>query len=318
MNTKRNLRIIFMGTPEFAVASLKALLDAGFKVVAVVTAPDRPAGRGRKIVASAVKRFAEEHNLPVLQPTSLKDEGFISDLASFQANLNIVVAFRMLPKVVWNMPEFGTFNLHASLLPDYRGAAPINWALINGVKETGVTTFFIDDTIDTGHIIFQEKMSIGDYDTAGDLHDQLMVLGANLVVKTTLAIQNGPVTTREQVISGSVSEAPKLTRDNCRIKWNNEVQEIHNHIRGLSPYPAAWTELYNGAQPISVKILRALPMDEPASKPAGCVDVIGRKLMIHTADRLLEIEELQLEGKSRMPVSNLLNGFSLKPDAYFN
>ncbi|MFM1879105.1 MAG: hypothetical protein RLZZ241_1971 [Bacteroidota bacterium] len=317
MNTNRNLRIVFMGTPEFAVGSLEALIVAGYKIVAVVTAPDRPAGRGRKLGVSAVKKFAESQNLPVLQPQSLKDSEFLTALATYRANLQIVVAFRMLPKVVWEMPEYGTFNLHASLLPNYRGAAPINWAIINGERETGLTTFFIDDKIDTGQIILQEKIEIGSNETAGELHDRLMVCGGQLVVKTAAALQSGAVQSIPQVISGLIHEAPKLTRENCRVNWNSFAHVIFNQVRGLNPYPAAWTELINGTNRVSVKILKVMPGSQRASKKPGSIDILGRKMWVHTADNLLEIEELQLEGKSRMHVSDLLNGFTPASNAHF-
>lgn len=255
----RDIRIIFMGTPEFATATLAKVLDEGYKVVGVITAPDRPAGRGRKLQQSDVKRYAVSKGLRVLQPTNLKNEGFLSELKALKANLQIVVAFRMLPKVVWAMPEYGTFNLHASLLPDYRGAAPINWAIINGETETGATTFFIDDEIDTGEIILQENTHIAENDTAGTLHDRLMHLGADLVVKTVRQIENGSVKTVKQENASPLKMAHKIHRETCEIDWSDSLEAIHNKIRGLSPYPAAWTTLINGNQNIPLKIYTDLP-----------------------------------------------------------
>lgn len=257
MNKKSNFKIVFMGTPDFAVASLNALVQNGFEIAAVVTAPDRPAGRGQKLKVSAVKEYALNHGLLILQPQSLKDPEFISSLNSLNADLQIVVAFRMLPKEVWSLPKLGTFNLHASLLPDYRGAAPINWAIINGEKETGVTTFFIDEEIDTGNIILQEKITIESSETAGQLHDRLMKLGAQLVVHTAKAISEGNLTTISQKDVKSVKMAPKLFRETCKLDWNRAAQEIYNKIRGLSPYPAAWGLLNNGGVTTSVKIFKA-------------------------------------------------------------
>jgi methionyl-tRNA formyltransferase len=317
MNANRNLRIVFMGTPEFAVTSLKAVLSAGFDVVAVVTAPDRPAGRGRKLKASAVKEFAIHKNLPVLQPISLKDPEFLEQLESFKANLQIVVAFRMLPKAVWAMPAFGTFNLHASLLPAYRGAAPINWAIINGEKETGVTTFFIDEEIDTGQIIYQEKTAIGINETVGELHDRLMDLGGQLVVKTVSELSKGPVKTHSQKQAESLKPAPKLNRENCRIDWETSAREIFNLIRGLNPYPAAWTELHHREEVQRVKLFQVRVTDIPSSKSPGSIEIENRQMLAHCSDNILEIQELQLEGKSKMPVRDVLNGLHLNNDLKF-
>lgn len=317
MNTTRNLRIIFMGTPEFAVASLKAVIESGFEVVAVVTAPDRPAGRGRKLKASAVKEFALKKNIPVLQPTNLKDPEFLDTLASYNPNLQIVVAFRMLPKSVWSLPEYGTFNLHASLLPDYRGAAPINWAIINGEQETGVTTFFIDDEIDTGQIILQEKTSIIENETVGELHDKLMALGAQLVVRTVTLLAEGPVKTYSQKHVVTLKPAPKLNRENCRIDWNRSGKEIYNLIRGLNPYPAAWTELHQGEQMQRVKIYQLRITEVDSFKFPGYIEIENRVMRVHSADKVLEIQELQLEGKIKMPVKELLNGLHLLTNLKF-
>lgn len=317
MNEPKDLRIAFMGTPEFAVASLQALLEAGFRVVAVVTAPDRPAGRGQQLRAPAVKEFALSHGLPVLQPTRLRDPEFLGQLKSLGVNLQVVVAFRMLPQEVWSLPAYGTFNLHASLLPDYRGAAPINWALIRGEAETGVTTFFIDEKIDTGQIILQRKTAIGEEETAGELHDRLMALGADLVVETVQAIQRGPVQTTAQKHLDSDKAAPKLFREDCRIDWNQPSRVIFNLIRGLSPYPAAWTELVNGPDNTVVKVYEARLTDTPSRGPAGTLWEANRTLLVNTADKLLELKSLQLEGKKRMPVPVLLNGLHLEKSARF-
>ena len=251
----RDLRIVFMGTPQFAVGILKKLIDEEFNVVGVITAPDRPAGRGRKVSQSAVKEYAISRNIPLLQPTNLKDDAFLEELKALDANLKIVVAFRMLPKVVWEMPEFGTFNLHASLLPQYRGAAPINWAIINGEKETGVTTFFIDEKIDTGAIIASEKVKIKEDETFETLHDSLMEVGSDLVIKTVKLIEKDKATPKLQPKSEVFKEAPKLTSENTRISWNSTLAQIDCFIRGLSPYPTAWTFKKNGDDdPQKVKI----------------------------------------------------------------
>ena len=238
---KKILRIIFMGTPDFAVTSLKILVENGYNIVGVITAPDKPAGRGQKIHESAVKKYAVAQNLTVLQPINLKCADNVQEIKDLNANLQIVVAFRMLPEVIWSMPELGTFNLHASLLPQYRGAAPINWAIINGEKETGVTTFFLQHKIDTGDIIAQEKVSIGENETAGELHDKLMDIGSKLVLKTVQQIENRTVTTQPQKENQELKEAFKIFKPFCKIDWSKPINEIHNHIRGLSPYPTAWT-----------------------------------------------------------------------------
>lgn len=312
-----DLRIAFMGTPEFAVASLEALLKDTFNVVAVVTAPDRPAGRGRKLRASAVKQSAIAHELPVLQPTNLKDPDFLAELQALEVNLLIVVAFRMLPESIWSFPRYGTFNLHASLLPDYRGAAPINWAIINGETRTGATTFFIEQNIDTGNIIFQEELPINDEENAGQLHDRLKTLGADLVVRTSRAIAEGSVPSRSQKHLKSVKKAPKLNRDTCRIDWNQPMQTIFNLIRGLSPYPAAWSTLVNGSEEKQVKIFTARKTDRPAVGNPGLVRVEGKQLLVNTSDHLIEVLELQLEGKRRMPVVDFINGIEIAKNAFF-
>ena len=251
---KHDIRIVFMGTPEFAVTILEGILLANYKVVGVITAPDRPAGRGQKIHKSAVKLFSQSKNLNTLQPTNLKDETFLSNLENLNANLQIVVAFRMLPKKVWQMPKLGTFNLHASLLPDYRGAAPINWAIINGEKKSGVTTFFIDEKIDTGALIFQSKISISAADNAGTLHDKLMIEGLLLTLRTLNAIGDNQFETTQQKAVSNLKTAHKLNKDNCKINWNSCSESIYNKVRGLSPYPAAWGLLSNGNELLNIKI----------------------------------------------------------------
>lgn len=304
-----DLRIVFMGTPDFAVATLKQLQEHNFTIVGVITAPDRPAGRGRKLNESAVKKYALEHNLKILQPTNLKSESFLEELTSLNANLQIVVAFRMLPKVVWQLPEFGTFNLHASLLPEYRGAAPINWAVINGEKKTGVTTFFIDEKIDTGEIILQKETKIGKAETAGELHDRLMILGGELVVKTVKQIANAKITTTKQP-NKEEKEAPKLYKDNCRIDWQASRKKIYNKIRGLSPYPAAWTTLQNGEQQIELKIYSAKKLKEKHSLKIGTLVVSKKEVKVAVQKGYILIDEIQLSGKRKMKTQDLLNGYT--------
>ena len=313
----KKLRIAFMGTPEFAVPSLNALLEAGLDVVAVVTAPDRPAGRGRKLQASAVKQFALAHDIPVLQPTSLKAEEFVERLEELGVNLQIVVAFRMLPEKVWALPEYGTFNLHASLLPDYRGAAPINWALINGESQTGVTTFFIDEQIDTGNIIYQETLEIGPEENAGSLHDRLMELGAGLVVKTAKDIEAGSVPRQPQKHLDSLKKAPKLNREISRISWDRPATDIANLIRGLSPYPGAWSMLENGDDRLRAKILSSKISSRTSQAMPGAIHLEEDRLWVQTNDMLLEVLEIQLEGRRKMSVKDLLNGYTLNKLARF-
>jgi len=309
-----DLRIVFMGTPEFAVASLKIILENNFKVVGVITAPDKPAGRGRKLKQSAVKKYALENGLHILQPTNLKDESFINDLKLLNANLQVVVAFRMLPKIVWEMPKYGTFNLHASLLPEYRGAAPINWAIINGEKKTGVTTFFIDDKIDTGEIILQKETKIGKTETAGELHDRLMVLGGELVVKTLKQIQESKIKTTKQP-DKEEKEAPKLFKENCKIDWNDSKKNIYNKIRGLSPYPAAWTILFNDNNEIEIKIYKARKQKESHKLKIGSVISSKKELKIVVKKGHIIIDELQLAGKRKMKTQDLLNGYKFTENA---
>ena len=265
------LRIVFMGTPEFAVGILDTIYKNKYEIVGVITAADKPAGRGQKIKYSAVKEYALENNLRLLQPTNLKDETFLEELRSLKANLQVVVAFRMLPEVVWRMPKFGTFNLHASLLPEYRGAAPINWAIINGETKTGVTTFFIDDKIDTGAMILNDEIAIDENETAGELHDRLMVLGSETVIKTLALIEKGDVTTTVQSENPEIKTAYKLNRENCKIDWNKSGREIHNLIRGLSPYPAAWCFIKDQDQEWNVKIYGARFETESHSHTPGAL-----------------------------------------------
>ena len=301
------LRIVFMGTPDFAVPSLEILIEHRINVVAVITAPDRPQGRGQKLTASPVKECALKFNLPVLQPTNLKSPEFIEELRSYNANLQIVVAFRMLPEIVWSMPSLGTFNLHASLLPQYRGAAPINWAIINGETETGVTTFFLKHDIDTGNIIFQEKEAILPEDTAGSLYERLMIKGAALVLKTVQTIANDKVTTSPQIESGEIHHAPKIFKETCRIDWHQPSQQIVNFVRGLSPYPAAWTIINDK----NYKIYKVKTVLEKPSSENKFVTDNKTYLYIKALDGWVSIEELQPEGKKRMTIGDFFRGNQL-------
>ncbi len=319
----KKTRIVFMGTPEFAVASLKALIDKGYNVVGVITVADKPSGRGQKVNESAVKKFAVEKGIPVLQPVKLKDPGFLAELKAFKADLFVVVAFRMLPEEVWTMPKLGTFNLHAALLPQYRGAAPINWAVINGETRTGATTFMIDKNIDTGGIILRQSIIVSESDNAGDVHDKLMEIGAEMVVQTTQGLIEHNVDTRLQrsFIQGSevLKTAPKLTRELCHIDWNDTTKQVNNLIRGLSPYPAAFTELVKeGSSPLQLKIYSAekvYPEHYNSNKP-GCVMSDGKTyLWITTADGAISIKEVQLAGKKRMDIGAFLLGFR-DPESY--
>ena len=297
-----------MGTPDFAVASLDALVQANFNVVAVITAPDKPAGRGQKINESAVKRYAVEKGIPVLQPEKLKNPEFLEELKSYEADLQVVVAFRMLPEVVWNMPSKGTINLHGSLLPQYRGAAPINHAIINGEKESGVTTFFLTHTIDTGDIILSDKTPIADDETAGELHDKLMVIGANLLVKTVTAIAEGNFTEQPQPQSDVLKHAPKIFKDDCKINWNNPSQLIYNLIRGLSPYPTAFTLLNDK----TLKIFKAeLENKEPSIAAGGFLSDGKTYLKFATKDGFIKLLDIQYEGKKRMLIEDFLRGMRL-------
>lgn len=311
----RDLRIVFMGTPDFAVAILDALIKNDLNVVGVITAPDKPAGRGRKINQSAVKKYAIENNLNILQPTNLKSDDFITELKSLNANLQIVVAFRMLPKVVWQLPEYGTFNLHASLLPDYRGAAPINWAIINGETKTGVSTFFIDEKIDTGNVILQAETPISETETVGQLHDKLMNLGAELVVKTVHLIKEDKVKTFKQPELEGKS-APKIFSETCKINWNNSLNDIFNLIRGLNPYPAAWTTLFNNGEEIKVKIYDIKKVLENHTFPNGKILTSKNEIKIAVKNGYLIIDSLQLSGKRKMDSKSLLNGFVFNENAF--
>ena len=314
---KENLRIGFMGTPEFAVASLEALIEAGFEVAVVVTAPDRPAGRGRKLTGSAVREAAGKHRIPVLQPVRLTDPDFLDALRGYRVNLLVVVAFRMLPRVVWELPAHGTFNLHASLLPDYRGAAPINWALMNGETQTGVTTFFIDEHIDTGNIILQESTPIGPEETAGQLHDRLMQLGALLVVETVRLIETGNVSTYEQKHLPAPKSAPKLERGTGELNWKLPAVDIFNKIRGLSPSPGAWTHLRNGSEKVPVKVFKAALSEDPSTASPGSVRTEDHRWFVGTGTGWLELLEIQLPGKKRMTVREVLNGLKLQKNSQF-
>lgn len=310
------LKIVFMGTPEFAVGILDAILKNQYEVVGVITAADKPAGRGQKIKYSAVKEYALEHGLNLLQPTNLKDESFLAALKALNANLQVVVAFRMLPKVVWEMPKYGTFNLHASLLPNYRGAAPINWAIINGEEKTGVTTFFIDEKIDTGAMILSAETSISSEETAGQLHDRLMVLGSETVVKTLHLIEQGNVQTHIQSENEDLKTAYKLNKENCKIDWNQSGKDIHNLIRGLSPYPAAWSYFNDQEHQWNVKIYSAKVVPDKHQYPIGKILSDKKEIKIATSDGYIEILELQLPGKKKMTASELRNGLVFSENAY--
>ncbi len=317
--SKESLRIVFFGTPDFAVESLRRLVEGGYNIVGVVTMPDKEAGRGHKLLQSPVKQYAIEHGLRLLQPERLKNPQFVEELRSLKADLQIVIAFRMLPEVVWNMPPLGTFNLHASLLPKYRGAAPINWAVINGETETGVTTFFLKHEIDTGDIIQQRRIPIGDNDNVGIVHDKLMMMGADMVIETVDAIINGtvkPIPQDELCKAGTeASPAPKIFKDTCKIDWDKTMHEVRNLVRGLSPYPAAWTEITDSTGIThTAKIFEVSLTNEPqAGRPAGGMwsDKSGR-LLAACRDGIISIDQLQLAGKKRMSAADFLRGFRLK------
>ena len=324
--TKETLRIVYMGTPDFAVESLKALVEGGYNVVGVVTMPDKPMGRhGSVLQPSPVKVYAQEHGLTILQPERLKDEAFLQQLSELNADLQIVVAFRMLPEVVWNMPVLGTFNLHASLLPQYRGAAPINWAVINGEKETGITTFFLKHEIDTGEIIQQVKVPINESDNVEDVHDRLMSLGASLVVETVDKIIDGTVkTVPQELFVGKdvvLKPAPKIFHDTCQIHWESlSLEQAYNFIRGLSPYPGSWTTLHTADKNIDVKILAAekQPSAEARNYKCGAVVTDNKSfLKVAVEGGFLNTTSLQLSGKKRMPVADVLRGLKLDKNTYF-
>ncbi|HTK21378.1 MAG TPA: methionyl-tRNA formyltransferase [Mucilaginibacter sp.] len=305
------MRIVFMGTPEFAVASLDELIQSGSDIVGVVTAPDKPAGRGQQINESAVKKYAVANGLKVLQPIKLKDEQFLNELKALKADLQVVVAFRMLPEVVWDMPRLGTINLHASLLPQYRGAAPINWVLINGEKESGVTTFFLKQEIDTGDILFTEKVTLTGHETAGDLHDRLMAKGAGLLVKTVKAVESGRYTEnpQEHLTEGmELKHAPKIFKEDCNINWDQPAEKIYNFIRGLSPYPTAYTTLND-------KILKVFGAEyepaDPSEQPGEFFSDNRTFLKVSATDGFVHLTDVQLEGKKRMGIQEFLRGVRL-------
>ena len=309
------LKIVFMGTPDFAVGILDTIYKNNYEIAAVITAPDKPAGRGQKLSMSAVKMYALEKNLPLLQPTNLKSEDFLTELQNLQANLQVVVAFRMLPEVVWKMPKLGTFNLHASLLPQYRGAAPINWAIINGETQTGVTTFFIDDKIDTGAMILHKSTTIHPNETAGELHDRLMEIGSDAVIETLKAIENGSVKTTLQVENQEIKTAYKLNKENCKIDWNASGQTIFNLIRGLSPYPAAWTYINDLENEWNVKIYDCNFEEKNHNYQNGKLITTKKTMAIATIDGFIHVHNLQFPGKKKMQTHELLNGIQFSSDA---
>lgn len=313
-----SLRIVYMGTPDFAVLPLKKLVEAGHNIVGVVTNPDKPAGRGQQLQESAVKKYALQAGLKILQPERFRDENFLKELAGLKADLQLVVAFKMLPECVWNMPPLGTVNLHASLLPDYRGAAPINWAVINGEKISGVTTFLLKHEIDTGNIIFQEKVTITDEMTAGELHDELMLKGADLLLKTVEAIESDSYRLVDQtaLLEGREAiHAPKIFKEDMKVNWNNPLESIYNHIRGLSPFPAAWTELQHNTSGtlLTLKIFKTEKLSRQHDHKVGDIITDGKKTFdVFVNGGLLRIRELQLSGKKRMSTEEFLRGFRLE------
>ena len=309
------LRIVFMGTPEFAVGILDTVIKNNYNVVGVITAADKPAGRGQKIKYSAVKEYALANNLPLLQPTNLKDEDFLAELKALNANLQIVVAFRMLPEVVWKMPKLGTFNLHASLLPNYRGAAPINWAIINGDTKTGVTTFFIDDKIDTGAMIMSAETAIAPDENAGQLHNRLMELGSATVLETLALIEKGNVTTTIQKENAEIRTAYKLNKENCKIDWTKSVVEIYNLIRGLSPYPSAWCFISDKKEEWNVKIHEAKMILEHHDYGIGSLIFNKKEMKIAAKNGFIQVLSIQFPGKKKMNTSELLNGMTFSEEA---
>lgn len=309
------LKIVFMGTPEFAVGILDTILKNNYEVVGVITAADKPAGRGQKLKFSAVKEYALANNLNLLQPINLKDESFLTDLKNLNANLQVVVAFRMLPEVVWKMPKLGTFNLHASLLPNYRGAAPINWAIINGESKTGVTTFFIDDKIDTGAMILSKETPISLTETVEILHDRLMEIGSKAVIETLALIENGNVTTTIQTDTINIKTAYKLNKDNCKIDFSKSGLEIFNLIRGLTPYPGAWCTILDGDEEWNVKIYEAQLVLENHNLKIGSLLFSKKEMKIVVTNGFLEIISIQFPGKKRMKIAELLNGMSFSTDS---
>lgn len=313
-----------MGTPEFAAASLKRIIDAGYEVAGVVTSPDKPAGRGRKVSESPVKKLAKSHEIKILQPTNLKSVEFIEKFRDLKANVGVVVAFRMLPEVIWTMPENGTFNLHASLLPDYRGAAPIQHAIMNGEKETGVTTFFLRQEIDTGDVILRKKVKVGESDTAGDLHDKMMVIGAELVIETLKAIETDELKLRKQhdLIDSvrTLHTAPKIYKEDCRIDWSNSCVKVYNQIRALSPSPGAFTYLLEpNGKSHKVKIYKSNYIKDVGKSHPGKISINkSSQFLIDCSDGRISILEIQTEGKKRIAVKDFLNGFPLTDDWYAN
>ena len=308
-------KIVFMGTPDFAVASLKALVEKEYNIVGVITAPDKPAGRGRKINTSAVKKYAESVGLNLLQPEKLRDEEFLEKLKSLNADLQIVVAFRMLPKIVWDMPKLGTFNLHASLLPQYRGAAPINWAVINGETKTGVTTFLLNDKIDEGNILLQAEVKIDIKDDTGIVHDKLMNEGTNLILKTVDGLHSNKLSPKKQMESNNLKPAPKIFKEDCKIDWNKDIMSVYNHIRGLSPFPGSWSKLSNGEIETEVKILKTNFVIEGHNLQHGIVKTDKKNIRIAVNNGFLDIVELQIAGKKRMKSADLLNGYKFSENA---
>ncbi|WP_104734013.1 methionyl-tRNA formyltransferase [Hanstruepera ponticola] len=311
----KELRIVFMGTPDFAVATLKTLVENNYQIVGVITAPDKPAGRGRKIQESAVKTYAKSQGLHIMQPTNLKHDDFVQELKFLEANLQIVVAFRMLPKIVWQMPEYGTFNLHASLLPNYRGAAPINWAIINGETKTGVTTFFIDEKIDTGEMILQKEVAIEDEDNAGTLHDKLMTTGSQLVLETVKRIEQGQVKTSIQKENPTIKDAHKLNKDNCKINWDNDIKTIHNKVRGLNPYPGAWCYLENGEEQLEIKLYQTSWVFDNHDLTIGTLVADKKTLKVAASNGFILVEQIKLPGKRKMDIISLLNGYHFHDNA---
>lgn len=311
-----HLRIVYMGNPDFAVRPLEIMLQHNYNVVAVVTGQDKPAGRGKKINESAVKVYAKEKNLPILQPESLKDEGFLQELQALNIDLIVVVAFKMLPKVVWQIPKIGTINIHASLLPQYRGAAPINWAIINGEKKTGVTSFLINEVIDTGNILLKKEVAIADDETAGTLHDKLQESGSLLLLETLQLLENGKTQGIDQKTlfqnESELKPAPKIFKDTCKINWNNSTENINNHIRGFSPYPGAWTQIKKNDTISVFKIFVAHCIIENHTLPTGVIVNKNNSIAITTQDGFIQPIEIQIEGKRRMNIHDFLNGFSFE------
>jgi len=311
----RDLRIIFMGTPEFAVGVLKKMVADKSNIVAVITSPDKPAGRGRKLRESAVKEYSRSQNIPILQPTNLKDEQFLDQLKSYNANLQVVVAFRMLPKLVWEMPEYGTFNLHASLLPQYRGAAPINWAIINREQKTGVSTFLIDDKIDTGAILLTKEVALAERETVQSLHDKLMLLGGSLVLETISLFKTNKVNPILQTQNNSLKIAPKLTKENTKINWSQSAIALDAFIRGLNPFPSAWSFLFNEGKELTVKIFNCNFILEEHTLNIGTIISTKNELKVALKDGYLIIEEIQIPGKRKMDVKSLLNGYTFSENS---